>query len=198
MGGNMTQTKKAKKTHIKTTSKIKKLPVKSMGKHVGRILAYVLKIILLTGKTLTKNMKKSKKHALFFGALIGVILLVGLRTCVMGYRSSEPESLCTQTFAHKLHIAKSSFFKRLDLCPFIPTKRGPAQLYIGTVKTKEGAKLDYACIIIGKEVITDFERAPAFFYINSIHDKMTKEAKDLLCRDIQTLFGEHITQNCGD
>lgn len=190
-------TQKTKKTHIKT-AKIKKLSIKSMEKHVGRILTYLLKIVLLTGKTLTKNMKKSKKHAVFFGALIGVILLVGLRTCVGGYHPTGPEGQCATTFNHKIHVAKSTFFKRLDLCPFIPTKQGPAQLYIGTVKTKEGAKLDYACIIIGNEVITDFERAPAFFYINSIHDKMTKEAKDLLCRDIQTLFGEHITKNCED
>ena len=191
----MKNTKTPKKTKG-TLKKIRKIPVKSLGKRLGRILNYLFKIVLLTGRTLYRNMKKSKVHAVFFGILIALIVLVLLRSCIGGYHPTGPEGQCATTFSHKVQVAKSSFFKRLNLCPFIPTQRGPAQLYIGTVKTKQGKKLDYACIIIGNEVITDFERAPAFFYIDSIHDKMTKEAKDLLCRDIQSLFGEHITKNC--
>ena len=47
--------------------------------------------------------------------------------------------------------------------------------------------------MVGEQVVVDFEKAQAFFYIDKVYPSMTQEAKELLCRDVRTLFMKKIS-----
>lgn len=127
---------------------------------------------------------------------VAAVVLGGLIIALLGLQPSREQKLCMDSFSGQFKHAKSIQFKKLTLCPDKLEDAG--QIYIGTIATKNTTEpLDYACLIIKKnQAIVDFERAPAFFYLDSIADKMSPPAKKILCRDIQSLFQKYVQENC--
>ena len=106
---------------------------------------------------------------------------------------SYEEQRCYQTFLNKVHVEQRQLFKEVKLCSNIQTHKGEAHLFIGNFLTDQEKVLDFACLMVGEQVVVDFEKAQAFFYIDQVQPSMTQEAKDLLCRDVKTLFMKKIS-----